>query len=69
MGEFRLWCIYLHKLCLFYLKFIYFTGAHRSLVPRLTRVVKPINFDGWIQDHLDIMNAIGNEVANSYWEN
>lgn len=68
MGEFRLWCIYLHKLCRFYLKFIYFTGAHRSLGPRLTRV-KSVKLDNWIQDHLDIMNAIGNEVANSYWEN
>ncbi|KAM3129515.1 hypothetical protein pb186bvf_018419 [Paramecium bursaria] len=43
-------------------------GAHRTLGPSVTRV-RSTNIDGWYQENVDLMEAIGNAAANSYWEN
>lgn len=48
--------------------FLIYIGAHRTLGPSVTRV-RSTNIDGWYQENIDLMEALGNAVANSYWEN
>jgi hypothetical protein len=65
MGKYRLWSVYLHELC----RYIHYAilGAHRTLGPSVSRV-RSTKLDSWVQDNIDIMEAIGNAVANSYFE-
>jgi hypothetical protein len=39
------------------------SGAHRALSPSVTRV-RSTRLDEWIQENIDIMDNIGNKMAN-----
>lgn len=43
------------------------SGAHRHLSPKVTRV-RSTKLDTWYAEFVEIMDNIGNEIANSYWE-
>lgn len=42
-------------------------GEHRALGMHITRV-RSCKIDNWTQEELDLMQSIGNERANLYWE-
>lgn len=67
MGQFGLWNIHMHGLCRYQCIVKCIIGAHRTLGPSVTRV-RSTNIDGWFQENVEVMDSIGNSVANSYWE-
>ena len=44
-----------------------FLGAHRHLSRNVTRVYST-KIDSWNKSNFQIMDHVGNEIANSYWE-
>lgn len=45
-----------------------FLGAHRKLGPSITRV-RSAKLDAWQLEQINILAAVGNRIANNYWEN
>ena len=43
------------------------SGGHRSLGRLITRV-RSVKIDSWNQDEVEILAAVGNDLANAYWE-
>eukprot|EP00331_Platyophrya_macrostoma_P006842 CAMPEP_0176428020 /NCGR_PEP_ID=MMETSP0127-20121128/12915_1 /TAXON_ID=938130 /ORGANISM="Platyophrya macrostoma, Strain WH" /LENGTH=455 /DNA_ID=CAMNT_0017809651 /DNA_START=23 /DNA_END=1390 /DNA_ORIENTATION=- len=43
------------------------SGAHRRLSPVVTRV-RSAKIDAWKMEHIEMMAAVGNKIANEYWE-
>lgn len=70
MGFFRLWGFCLHEMLRYFIipknKFS-FIGAHRFIGVTYTRI-KSASLDGWTNAMFQIMDSIGNETANQYWE-
>jgi len=44
-----------------------FLGPHRGLGPIYTKV-RSVKLDVWTRDMAEIMEKIGNKIANEYWE-
>ena len=42
-------------------------GAHRALGPSVSRV-RSTTLDNWLQENIELMDNLGNQVANQYWE-
>ena len=43
-------------------------GAHRQLGPSVSRV-RSAKLDSWQIEDINILSAVGNKIANCYWEN
>lgn len=66
-------CCYVQLLsfecCLFSDPFliIILLGVHRQLGPNVT-LVQSAKLDSWKMDKIEILAAVGNKIANNYWE-